>query len=373
MESGRRYYVQSPFRFRKAGQCGADMAENGSTWPSCRRDLLLRGCQVDSVNHPTAMYQMNCGNPLRRRPGDRRLGDLWVGFENQNLPGFIVLPEVSTRKAGRRTGATASCRPFPRNAAATPRAPRFSTCNRLRASRRNINARISICWPELNQAARRAAPEHDELAHGGRLTNWPFACRCRSRACSTSPARTQHAGAVRLGRRGDRRIRPQMPAGSQAGRKGVRFVQLYNGSWDSHDYIERAHGNLIRRVDQPIAALLSISNSAAAGQHAGRLVRRVRPHAGQRRPRRHGVRSRPQSQCHDDLAGRRRRQGRHTIGATDELGMTAVEHVASRARLPRHAAAPAGPGRQPTDLLPRGGRFKQLSQFGGFAGHGDSQ
>ena len=26
--------------------------------------------------------------------------------------------------------------------------------------------------------------------------------------------------------------------------------------WDSHDFIERAHGNLIRQVDQPIAALI---------------------------------------------------------------------------------------------------------------------
>ncbi len=34
-------------------------------------------------------------------------------------------------------------------------------------------------------------------------------------------------------------------------------MQLYNGSWDSHDYIERAHGNLVRGVDQPIAALIA--------------------------------------------------------------------------------------------------------------------
>ena len=38
--------------------------------------------------------------------------------------------------------------------------------------------------------------------------------------------------------------------------KGVRFVQAYAGNWDSHDYIERAHGSLIRSVDRPIAALL---------------------------------------------------------------------------------------------------------------------
>ncbi len=39
--------------------------------------------------------------------------------------------------------------------------------------------------------------------------------------------------------------------------KGVRFVQLFHGSWDSHDFIERAHGNLVRQVDQPIAGLLT--------------------------------------------------------------------------------------------------------------------
>ena len=39
--------------------------------------------------------------------------------------------------------------------------------------------------------------------------------------------------------------------------QGVRFVQLYNGTWDSHDFLERAHGNLVRGVDQPIAALIA--------------------------------------------------------------------------------------------------------------------
>jgi uncharacterized protein (DUF1501 family) len=39
--------------------------------------------------------------------------------------------------------------------------------------------------------------------------------------------------------------------------QGVRFVQLYSGSWDSHDYIERAHGNLIEATDRPIAGLIA--------------------------------------------------------------------------------------------------------------------
>ena len=39
--------------------------------------------------------------------------------------------------------------------------------------------------------------------------------------------------------------------------QGVRFVQLYHGSWDSHDYIQRAHGQLVSAVDRPIAALIA--------------------------------------------------------------------------------------------------------------------
>ena len=38
--------------------------------------------------------------------------------------------------------------------------------------------------------------------------------------------------------------------------KGVRFVQIYSGGWDSHDYIERAHAARMRSVDKPIAGLL---------------------------------------------------------------------------------------------------------------------
>lgn len=34
-------------------------------------------------------------------------------------------------------------------------------------------------------------------------------------------------------------------------------MQLYAGTWDSHDYIAKAHGALIPAVDRPIAALIS--------------------------------------------------------------------------------------------------------------------
>ena len=51
MESGKRYYVRSPFEFRKAGQSGADMATNWEHLAKVADELCFyRGCQVDSVN-----------------------------------------------------------------------------------------------------------------------------------------------------------------------------------------------------------------------------------------------------------------------------------------------------------------------------------
>ena len=92
MESGKRYYVQSPFKFRKAGQSGADIAENWEHLARVADDICFyRGGQVDSVNHPTAMYQMNTGN---RFGGDPAIGS-WVNYGlgslNQNLPTFVSI------------------------------------------------------------------------------------------------------------------------------------------------------------------------------------------------------------------------------------------------------------------------------------------
>jgi uncharacterized protein (DUF1501 family) len=38
--------------------------------------------------------------------------------------------------------------------------------------------------------------------------------------------------------------------------EGVRFVQIFSGGWDSHDYLEQGHSSRIASVDQPIAALI---------------------------------------------------------------------------------------------------------------------
>jgi uncharacterized protein (DUF1501 family) len=147
--------------------------------------------------------------------------------------------------------------------------------------------------------------------------------------------------------------------------QGVRFVQLYAGTWDSHDYIERAHGNLVRQVDQPIAALIADLKQRGLLDETlviwcGEFGRS--PDNGVRGGTAYG-RDHNAKAMSIWLSGGGVNAG-HTIGATDELGMTAVECVHHVRDL--HVTILRLLGLDDNKLTYyHGGRFKQLSQFGG--------
>src|SRR5262250_3106118 len=54
MASGRRFYVQSPFPFRRAGQSGLPMCDRFIHLAEVADELCIyRGCQAESIDHPT--------------------------------------------------------------------------------------------------------------------------------------------------------------------------------------------------------------------------------------------------------------------------------------------------------------------------------
>jgi hypothetical protein len=367
MESGKRYFVQSPFRFIRAGQSGADMAENWTHLAKVADDLcFFRGCQVDSVNHPTAMYQMNCGN---RFGGDPAIG-AWVhyglGSINQDLPGFIVLPEISYPQGG---AANWSNGYLPAQHQGTPLRAQGSPILDIHppAGKTAAQQRVSLeLLNQLNQVHAVNHPLHEELS--ARMHNYELAFRMQ----------TQVPDIIDLARE-DQRTKDMYGIGSNPtdafGRKcllarklvesGVRFVQLYNGTWDSHDYIERAHGNLVRGVDQPIAALITDLKQRGLLDSTlivwcGEFGRT--PDNGVRQGTAYGRDHNPKAMT-IWLAGGGVKSGT-TVGATDELGMEAVECVSPVRDF--HVTLLRLLGLDDNRLtFYHAGRFKQLSQFGG--------
>lgn len=367
MESGRRYYVKSPFKFAQHGQSGAWMSEPWRHLAQVADDLCFyRGCQVDSVNHPTAMFQMNCGN---RFGGDPALG-AWVnyglGSPNQDLPGFVVLPEVSYPQGGSANWGNGF---LPAHFQGTPLRPKGSPILDLLppegVTPEHQRANLDLL-ARLNRSHAEAHPWQDELR--ARMDNYELAFRMQMQV----PEVLDLAGE-------DERTRAMYGIGRDAtdafGRKcllarklvekGVRFVQLYAGTWDSHDYIERAHGNLIRQVDQPIAALIRDLKQRGLLEETlivwcGEFGRT--PDNGVRGGTAYGRDHNPKAMT-VWLAGGGVRAG-HTVGATDDRGLEAVECVHHVRDL--HVTLLRLLGLDDNRLtFYHAGRFKQLSQFGG--------
>jgi hypothetical protein len=369
MSSGTRYYVESPFRFRKAGRSGADLATDWEHLAGVADDLCFyRGLQAESVNHPTALSHINTGN---RFGGDPAVGS-WVtyglGSENQDLPGFVVLPELSFPQGGPANWGNgflpASYQGTPLRAEGSPildlSPPGGITPDHQRA---NLDLLARLNQSHLDEAF---PADRDALA--ARVASYELAFRMQA----TVP------DLLDLGREDERTLdlygvgRPDTDTfarkclmARRLVERGVRFVQLYNGTWDSHDDIARAHSRLIRGVDRPIAALITDL------KRLGLLDETLVVWCGEfgRSPD-NGVRGGvAYGRDHNAkamtvwLAGGGARAGT-TVGATDELGDEAVECVHPIRDL--HVTLLHLLGLDDDALTYyHSGRFKQLSQFGG--------
>jgi uncharacterized protein (DUF1501 family) len=148
--------------------------------------------------------------------------------------------------------------------------------------------------------------------------------------------------------------------------KGVRFVQIFSGGWDSHDYLERGHSSRIRSVDRGMAAL--IKDLKRRGMLDDTLV--IWTGEFGRTPdnnKRGGVYSLGRGHNVDAMtmlfAGGGVKKG-SIVGATDEIGATAVDCVHPIRDV--HCTILHLLGLDDNKLTYfHGGRYKQLSQFGG--------
>jgi len=368
MSSGNRYIVRSPFSHRKVGASGADMCDQFVHLAKVADEICFyRGCQAESVNHPTAMYHINTGN---RFGGDPALG-AWVtyglGSLNENLPAFVVLPEVAYPQGG---GANWSNGFLPAHFQGTPLRPAGSPILDIEPppgvsryhQRRGLNLLRSF-----NEAHQARHPEHDELS--ARIANYELAFRMQMEVPEIMDIEGEDEKTKALYGIGnphtDAFARKCLLA-RRLVEQGVRFVQLYSSGWDSHDFLERAHGALIRSIDQPIAALITDL------KRRGMLEETLVVWCGEfgRTPD-NGVREGGVAYGRDHnpeamavwFAGGGVRAG-HTIGATDELGQSAVEVVHPISDL--HVTLLHLLGLDDNQLTYfHGGRHKQLSQFGG--------
>ena len=315
--------------FRPCGESGLVMSDLFPYLAGCADDLsVVRSIHAESIVHSAALYQMNTGRTLMGHPSMGAWITYGLGSESDNLPSYIVMLDPDgTLVGGPPCWGSGYFPPIYQGTLFRPgRVPILNlkpTGNRdISRQRRNLQL-----LRQLNSLRR--SPGDDILE--ARAASYELAFRMQRHApeavdLSRETRETQSLYGV------DRAETEEFGRRCLLARRlverGVRFVQLYSGggpgnmTWDGHGDIEENHHRLAGQVDQPIAGLLKDL------KRRGLLERTLIVWGGEfgRTPMSQGKTGRDHSPFGFSIwmagAGI---QGGRMIGATDDIGLRAVE------------------------------------------------
>ena len=368
LESGHKFFVGSPYGSRKVGKSGLDMSDQWVHLPEVADELCnYRGCFAESLNHPEALFHMNTGSRLGGDPSIGAWANYGLGSVNQNLPGYVVMTELALPQGGSRNwsngflpGQYQGTRLRPTG---SPILDLHGPAHKNRSHQRQAIDELSF----LNEMHGKKHPYHKELET--RMQSYELAYRMQMEVPGVIDLKGESEKTKEsygLNQKETAEFGKQCLMARRLVEKGVRFVQIFSGGWDSHDYLERAHAARIRSVDKPMTAL--IKDLKSRGMLKDTLVLWLGEFG--RTPdnnRRGGVyaigRGHNNKAMTIMMAGGGVKAGT-IVGGTDEIGAEAVD-VAHPIR-DFHVTLLHLLGLDDNKLTYfHGGRYKQLSQFGG--------
>lgn len=365
-----KFFVGSPFQSRKVGQSGIEMSDQWHYMadPEVADELCnYRGCQAESVNHPEALFHMNTGSRLGADPSLGAWTTYGLGSVNQNLPGYVVMTELAMPQGGAGNWSNGFLPAHYQGTRLRPEGSPIldlkSQSNKNREHQRRTIDELSF----LNEMHAKNHPEHAAL--DARMESYELAYRMQMEVpeimdLSKEP---QHIRDMYgMGEKETEVFGRQCLMARKLVEQGVRFVQIFSGGWDSHDYLEEGHSSRIRSVDKGMAGLIKDLKQRGMLEDTlviwtGEFGRTVDNN------KRGGVYSLGRDHNPNAmtmlLAGGGVKKGA-IVGATDELGNSAVDVVHPIRDL--HVTLLHLLGLDDNKLTYfHGGRYKQLSQFGG--------
>ena len=368
MASGQRYFVKSPYAFRRHGQSGIAMSDQWRHLPAVADELCVyHGLQAESVNHPTACYHINTGGRFGGEPAMGSWVTYGLGSENENLPAFVVLPEASFPQGGAANWSNAYLPAHFQGTTLRSSGSPILDLNPPPGVTRDVQRRNLDLLATLNKLDARRHP--NEAALAARAESYELAFRMQTEVPAALDIGGETAGTLAM-------YGVDQPDTDDFGRKcllarklvesGVRFVQVYASGWDSHDYLERSHASRIRAVDKPFAGLIQDLRQRGLldetlviwGGEFGRS-----PDNGIRGGRQAAGRDHNANAMISVMAGGGVKAGVR-VGATDEIGDRAVD--VARPLKDWHVTMLHLLGLDDANLtFFHDGRFKQLSQVGG--------
>ena len=254
-------YKGSPVKFRACGQSGLEL---GSVWQSLAehadRLCLIRSMTTDTNNHSNAMLAMHTGSQNFVRPSVGAWVAYGLGTDSKSLPGFVTLRPA--RAHGSRVYSNAF---LPAIYQGTPLGSDGVPARELSMADLQ-NARWSA-QAQRHMLDFTQARNRELLATGGSTPEMEGLIQSYERAFRLQFEATNLFDLSNESRHVLDLYGVDQTETDDFGRMcilarrfaeaGVRFIQLNHPGWDHHGNIDASLPNTCRAVDQPMAALLT--------------------------------------------------------------------------------------------------------------------
>jgi hypothetical protein len=263
--------MKSPWDWKQYGQCGKWVSDLVPQIASCVDDIAFIHSMVSKSNvHGPATFMQNTGFVLPGFPAMGAWLSYGLGSLTENLPTFVVLPDVRGLPPNGPANWSAGFlpathqgtmirvgKPNPIYDLFTPRSAEFiSPASEAEAQR---------LLKELNQA--HLAVRAGDSRLDARIASYELAAKLQLSAPEVLDISGESAATQKLYGL-DEKVTEDFGQRCLVARRlldrGVRFVQVWSGAdnglprrnWDSHEDLPKDHLEMARSMDKPVAGLL---------------------------------------------------------------------------------------------------------------------
>jgi len=288
---------------------------------------VVRSCVSNGINHAGGVCQMNTGSIFGGRPSLGSWVNYGLGTENRNLPAFVVIKDTETQVVNgvRNWGSGFMPATYQGVEFEGGTTPIFNLATPKGISEARQKGKLGFL-NKLNRDFGAGRTDNTEL--DARIRAYELAFRMQAEAPEAVDLKGESEAIKKLYGIDDPKTEVMGRNCLLARRlveRGVRFVQLYHGSgskWDAHDKIEANHTKYCAEQDKPVAGLLRDLKSRGLldetlviwGGEFGRTPMSEKGDGRDHNPTGFTM----------WMAGGGVKAGT-TIGATDDLGLRAVE------------------------------------------------
>ena len=246
----------SPFKFNKYGKSGLEISEVFDKVAKHADDMvIINSLTAPAPAHEIATVMMNTGSLRFVRPSIGSWVVYGLGSANDNLPSFISLRSGGMPLGGTQNFGSAF---LPGMYQGTPIDTSLGSVDRMiqnisnKYSSKDEQQKQMELLTKINEIHKQNLKKDETL--DSRIKSFELAFRMQTEATdafdiSKEPQNVRDTyGSTAQGK--------QMLIARRLAEKGVRFIQVWTGGWDTHNALSTSVRGAANQIDGPLAALI---------------------------------------------------------------------------------------------------------------------